>query len=217
MLYLQESPFLPKAATASPAKEPGAHVQISRSLFCFIPAAGGAAFCLIYSVLLRRCSEDRIIYVLLSFSRLLSAVASTRANSCLHSARLRAARRHQRPILQTWSGEALSSSQDFWLPSWRWQSPDFPKHFMLDSSFHVQITAPLCTREHPLVQARCPPLLCPGYTQGTLKAGHGHLDASRFPGQSKPMVQDQSPVPWTQEHASPRLQRGSPSSGMRPA
>lgn len=88
MLYLQESPFLPKAATAFPAKEPGAHVQISRSLFCFIPAADGAAFCLIYSVLLTRCSEDRIIYVLLSFSRLLSAVASTRANSCLHLVRV---------------------------------------------------------------------------------------------------------------------------------
>lgn len=148
MLYLQESPFLPKAATASPAKEPSAHVQISRSLFCFIPAAGGAAFCLIYSVLLTRCSEDRIIYVLLSFSRLLSAVASTRANSCLHSVHLRAVRRHQRPILQTRSGEALSSSQDFWLPSWRWQSPDFPKHFMFHSSFHVQITAPLCTHSY---------------------------------------------------------------------
>lgn len=86
-LFTGVSPFLPKAPTAAPAKEPGAHVQISCSLFCFIPAAGGAAFCVIYSVLLTRCSEDGIIYVLLSFSRLLGAVASTRcANSCSRSA-----------------------------------------------------------------------------------------------------------------------------------
>lgn len=86
ILYLQESPFLPKAATTSPAKEPGARVRISCSLVGVIPAAGGAAFCLIYSVLLTRCSEDRIIYVLTSFSRLLNAVASAHcANSCSHS------------------------------------------------------------------------------------------------------------------------------------
>lgn len=179
VLYSQESPRVPKAA--SPA-EPGAHVQISHSLVCFPPVLTEqppALFTLC-------CSRLRIICVLRSFSGLPGAVASTHfANSCLPSVHISELRGGTKGPF--YRGETLSSFQDFWLPGWRWQSPDFPKHAVLLRGFHVQGTAPLCTREHPLVQTRSPPLLC----LGVHKAGHRHSDSNSSLGQSKPWAQEQ--------------------------
>lgn len=161
VLYLQESPFLPKATSAYPAKEPGAHVQISCSLFWFFPAAGGA-FCLIYSVLLSR--QNYLCPPELFHAPQPCGLRSLRKQLLTFSACVRATRRHQRPILQIQQEETLSSSQDFWLRSWKCQSPDFPKHLTSNSSFRVHSTTPQFASQSTYF-CKADPLLC--FAQGT--------------------------------------------------
>lgn len=73
--------------------------------------------------------------------------------------------------------------KDFWLPGRRWQSPDFPEHFVLLRGFHVQSTAPTL---HPRASSCTSQIPSSGGAQGTLKALTA-LRLQQFPG-SKPAM-----------------------------